>query len=107
MKDKHDPRDFDQFVKLNDDGTVAAVIMRAVGTPEPPDDPSVYLNVTHLGAVPLDHVVVDLNIVKMIKYRRDALASAALAHAQAFTDHATAVKSATDIFSLEAAKPHG
>ncbi len=103
VKDKHDPRDFEQFVTLNDDGTVAAVAMRAVGSPGP-DESSVFLNVTHLGAIPLDHVKVDPNLVVAIKEKRTALAAAALQHAQAFTDHATALRITLDAFSAEAAK---
>ncbi len=102
MKDKHDPRDFEQFVKLNDDGTVAAVTMRAVGTPEPIDDASVYLNVTNLGEVDLHRVRVDPGLVQAIKDTRSTLADAALQHAQAFADHATALRTTTDAFSTAA-----
>ena len=101
-KDKHDPRDFEQFVKLNDDGTVAAVTMRAVGTPEPLEDSSVYLNVTHLGAIALDAVVVDPLLVRAIKDKRADLATAALQHAQAFANHATATKTTLDAFTTAA-----
>ena len=102
-KDKHDPRDFERFVKLNDDGTVAAVTMVAVGSPEPED--AVFLNVEHLGDVALDHVKVDPKLVTTIKEKKDALAAAALAHAQAFADHATATRTTRDAFSAEAQKP--
>jgi hypothetical protein len=106
MKDKHDPRDFEQFVKLNDDGTVAAVTMIAVGSEERQDD-AVLLRVDHLGDIALDDVKVDPKLVTAIKDKRTALNAAALAHAQAFADHATAVRTTLDAFAAEAVKPRG
>ena len=47
LADKHDPRTFQHFVKLTDEGTVAAVVAVAEGQPEPDDDESsVYIDVT-------------------------------------------------------------
>lgn len=108
VKDKHDQRDFERFVKLNDDGTVASVHMIEVGTAEPKHvDGAVFLKVEHLGDVALDHVVIDRKLVAAIKDKRTGLELAAIAHAQAFADHATAVRTTLDAFSAEAAKPHG
>ncbi len=103
-KDKHDPRDFEKFVVLNDDGTVAATTMIAVGSPERQDD-AVLLKVDHLGDIALDGITIDPKLVKTIKDKRAELAAAAIAHAQAFADHATAVRTTADAFSAEALKP--
>lgn len=91
MKDKHDPRDFEQFIILNDDGTVAGVKMITVGSPPPTDgEQRVHINVTALGPVPLDAVAIDPALVATVKDKAAALQAATLTHAQAFLEHATA-----------------
>lgn len=103
MKDKHDPRDFEQFVKLNDDGTVASSHMVAVGeAPPKAGDKSVFLNVSALGAIPFEAVTVDPALVATMKQRAADLETAALAHAQAFADHATAERTALEAFTVAA-----
>lgn len=103
MKDKHDPRDFDQYVKLNDDGSVAATQMVAVGEAPPvAGDKSVFLNVTALGFIDLHSVKVDPALVSTMKQRAADLETAALAHAQAFADHATAERTTLEAFTVAA-----
>lgn len=47
MKDKHDERHFQQYAKMNADGTIAAIVEVAVGSPIPSDhEGALYLDVT-------------------------------------------------------------
>ena len=100
MKDKHDPRDFDQFVILHADGTVAGVQMVAKGSEHPKDgDRRVYLNVTALGPVPLDDVAIDPQLVEQVRQKTADLEAVVVEHARIFTEQATAQRVAETAFA--------
>lgn len=95
IKDKHDPRDFEQYAKLADDGSVVSIHM--VTANEPPPDDAVYAKVTELGGIiALDHLKIDPAMIATVKQARKDLAAAALNHAQAFMSHAAAERTMTD-----------
>jgi hypothetical protein len=95
-KDKHDPRDFEQYVKLHVDGTVASTHLVAVGSAPRDEAKSIFLNVSHLTGTDLTALTVDPALVSALRNAKDGLEAAALSHAQAFADHATAERTTMD-----------
>ena len=80
MRDPHDTRDFLQFVKLNPDGTVAALVMQATGSPTQVD--GVYADVTELYPKTLDAVKINPLLVSKLTSAatlKDAVKTAAAA----------------------------
>jgi hypothetical protein len=64
IKDPHDKREFRRYVKLNDDGTVAAIVDVAAGLPPPTDSVrSVYVDITDFKGVDLHTLAVHPDFV--------------------------------------------
>lgn len=75
IKDPHDPRSFQHFVKFADDGTVAAIVEVADGQPEPDDlHQSVYLNMTDRHPFDMRDVTVDPALVAAAKVSAEPVA---------------------------------
>lgn len=83
LKDRHDARLFTHFIKLNADGTVAAIVERADQAPPPVDGAgSVYVDITefrksksivNLYALKLDAMAVQVAMAEPDMDRRSSL----------------------------------
>ena len=99
ITDTHDRRAFRQFVKLNDDGTVAATTLIAVGSPEPTD--LLLVDVTDQFPAPVDDLVVDPKAVEAVLATKTTVDERKAALVAAEQDHADA--RATLVATVEAA----